>query len=74
MNITTVKTAAGFQTYKSKAKKTEKAEEQKPAKTDTVELSTDITSSVIHKYLDNSFLDDPKFDKQFEALINEILN
>jgi hypothetical protein len=74
MNISSVKAVAGFQEYKSKAKKTETVKEPRQTKTDTVELSNTVPPERMASYLDGSFLDDPKFDKLFEAMVNEILN
>jgi hypothetical protein len=72
MNISSTKTISGFREYESKIKKTK--DFKKTQKPDTLEISNIVPLDRWQSYLDDSFLDDPQFDKQFEAMITKILN
>ena len=74
MNIPLAQTVSGFQEYKYKVKKTNESKESTQTKLDSVELSNNIPADIMASYLDGSFLDDPKFNKQLEALTHKILN
>jgi len=70
MYISNINKMQNYEAYKTKSKKVKNADRKSLDKTDVVSLSHTISPEKMKSYLDGSFLDDDKYDKQLDKLID----
>jgi hypothetical protein len=72
MNITSVNAINQYNVISKSKTKASIDTKPKIERVDTVELSGKISTVDLERYKDNSFLNDPSFDSQFEKFIKQL--
>jgi len=74
MNISSIRSISGFQSYQSKSL-SPKIDNQniRPQNQDRLELSNKVLPNNMASYLDGSYLDDPIFEEKLNCFIEDYL-